>query len=235
MKTPLVVSKSWQAHASDPHPVAKVVLFIDPLRSSDDPSSVQFTMAIVDNDSGNMPKKYSLNMFKDFVPMGVFAEGNPGKIAVEGKVEHKFDMKPHNENIEAYGKLCRERTDKSKIKNRQIQMIDNDRGEHMRIRPGTVGLISSISKDKKKTAPVKASDMKRTRRDRRELEDIMFKLFERQPNWSLKKLVHETDQPEQFLKEILQELCVYNKRGTNQGTYELKPEYKKSVEDADVS
>lgn len=36
---------------------------------------------------------------------------------------------------------------------------------------------------------------------------------------------------QQFLKEILNELCVYNKRGTNQGTYELKPEYKKSVED----
>ncbi|MCI25694.1 transcription initiation factor IIF subunit beta-like, partial [Trifolium medium] len=35
----------------------------------------------------------------------------------------------------------------------------------------------------------------------------------------------------QFLKEILNELCVYNKRGANQGTYELKPEYKKSVED----
>lgn len=36
---------------------------------------------------------------------------------------------------------------------------------------------------------------------------------------------------QQFLKEILNELCVYNKRGTNQGTYELKPEYKKSAED----
>jgi len=29
---------------------------------------------------------------------------------MEGKVEHKFDMKPHGENIEEYGKLCRERT-----------------------------------------------------------------------------------------------------------------------------
>lgn len=38
--------------------------------------------------------------------------------------------------------------------------------------------------------------MKRTRRDRREMEDIIFKLFERQPNWALKQLVQETDQPE---------------------------------------
>lgn len=45
-----------------------------------------------------------------------------GKVAVEGKVEHKFDMKPQNENFEEYGKLCRERTNKSMMKNRQIQV-----------------------------------------------------------------------------------------------------------------
>ena len=44
------------------------------------------------------------------------------KVAVEGKVEHKFDMKPHNENFEEYGRLCRERTNKSMMKNRQIQV-----------------------------------------------------------------------------------------------------------------
>lgn len=45
-----------------------------------------------------------------------------GKVAVEGKVEHKFDMKPNSESIEEYGKLCRERTNKSMIRNRQIQV-----------------------------------------------------------------------------------------------------------------
>ncbi|KAF3446384.1 hypothetical protein FNV43_RR11563 [Rhamnella rubrinervis] len=234
MKCPLVVAKSWQTHPpSDPHPVAKVVLSLDPLHP-DDSSSLQFTMEMAGIEGGNKPKSYSLNMFKDFVPMSVFSETNQGKASIEGKVEHKFDMKPHGENIEEYGKLCRERTNKSMIKNRQIQVIDNDRGVHMRPMPGMVGLISSSSKDKKKTAPVKQSDMKRTRRDRGELEDIMFKLFERQPNWALKQLVQETDQPAQFLKEILNELCVYNKRGTHQGTYELKPEYKKSVEDTNA-
>lgn len=231
MKCPVVVAKSWQSHPlSDPHPLAKVVLSLDPLRP-DDSSSLQFTMEMAGAEGGNVPKSYSLNMFKDFVPMSVFSETNQGKVSIEGKVEHKFDMKPHGENIEEYGKLCRERTNKSMIKSRQIQVIDNDRGVHMRPMPGMIGFISSTSKDKKKTAPVKQSDVKRTRRDRGELEDIMFKLFERQPNWALKQLVQETDQPAQFLKEILNELCVYNKRGTNQGTYELKPEYKKSVED----
>ncbi|KAI8003032.1 Transcription initiation factor IIF subunit beta [Camellia lanceoleosa] len=242
MKCPLVVSKSWNSHSlshsqsssSDSPSLAKVVVSVDPLRS-DDSSSLQFTMEMAGNEIANMPKSYALNMFKDFVPMCIFSETNQGKVAVEGKVEHKFDMKPHNENLEEYSKMCRERTNKSMIKNRQIQVIDNDRGVNMRPMPGMVGLIPSSSKDKKKAAPVKGPEVKRTRRDRGELEEIMFKLFERQPNWALKQLVQETDQPAQFLKEILNMLCVYNKRGTNQGTYELKPEYKKSVEDTDGS
>lgn len=34
---------------------------------------------------------------------------------------------------------------------------------------------------------------------------------------------------QQFLKDLLKDLCVYNNKGINQGTYELKPEYKRSV------
>lgn len=231
MKCPVVVSNSWKT-AADNQPISKVVVSLDPLRP-ESPSSLQFTMEMANNEAGNMPKSYSLNMFKDFVPMTIFSEVNQGKVAVEGKVEHKFDMKPHNKNMEEYSKMCRERNIKSMIKNRQIQVIDNDRGVLMRPMPGMIGFIASNSsaKGKKPVVPVKAPDVKRTRRDRSELEDIMFKLFERQPNWTLKQLVQETDQPAQFLKEIMNELCVYNKRGSNQGTYELKPEYKKSVEE----
>ncbi|KAG7587147.1 Winged helix DNA-binding domain superfamily [Arabidopsis thaliana x Arabidopsis arenosa] len=237
MKCPVVVAKTWEKLApssssyssSDSLPnLAKVVLDVDPLRPDYSP---EFTMQMVAAEYGNMPKCYALNMFKDFVPMEAFSETNLVYPAVEGNVDHKFDMKPHGENIEEYARLCRERTSKAMVKNRQIQVIDNDRGVHMRPMPGMLGLVSSNSKEKRKPPPVKQTEVKRTRRDRGELEAIMFKLFEGQPNWTLKQLVQETDQPAQFLKEILNELCVYNKRGSNQGTYELKPEYKKSAED----
>lgn len=45
-----------------------------------------------------------------------------GKISVEGKIYHKFDMKPHGKTIEDYGKLCRERTNKYMTKTRQIRV-----------------------------------------------------------------------------------------------------------------
>ncbi|KAL9270230.1 General transcription factor IIF subunit 2-like protein [Drosera capensis] len=67
------------------------------------------------------------------------------------------------------------------------------------------------------------------------MERILFKLFERQPNWTLRQLVQDTDQPEQFLKDLLKDLCVYNGKGANQGTYELKPEYRKFSGDPGTS
>ncbi|CAH2067421.1 unnamed protein product [Thlaspi arvense] len=243
MKSPVVVAKAWEKHGpssssyysssslESPN-LAKVVLSVDPLRSDPSPSP-EFTMDMSGAEYGNMPKSYALNMFKDFVPMEVFSDVHQVNLAAEGKIEHKFDMKPHGENIEEYARLCRERTSKAMVKNRQIQVIDHGREGNIYFRPLSVpvGLTSSNSKDKKRPAPVKQTEVKRTRRDRGELEAIMFKLFEGQPNWTLKQLIQETDQPAQFLKEILNELCVYNKRGSNQGTYELKPEYKKAAEE----
>ncbi|EOY18589.1 hypothetical protein QUC31_006449 [Theobroma cacao] len=229
-KTPQPSSISTSSSPPTPQAVAKVILSIDPRVSNDDndSSSPQFTMELVGTEIGDGPKRYSMEMSKDLVPMSVFSESSQGKLSVEGKILNKFDMRPHDENIENYGKLCRERTNKYMTKSRQIQVIDNDNGTHMRPMPGM--MIATVFNEKKKT-PTKTSETKRTRRDRGEMEDIMFKLFERQPNWTLRQLIQETDQPEQFLKDILKDLCVYNNKGTNQGSYELKPEYKKASND----
>ena len=53
-----------------------------------------------------------------------------------------------------------------------------------------------VYQEKKKPVPPRSFETKRTRRGRTEMENILFKLFERQPNWSLKQLMQETDQPE---------------------------------------
>ncbi|KAM0883690.1 hypothetical protein ACQ4PT_031466 [Festuca glaucescens] len=244
MKCPAIVSQAWQEAAAaassvsggpnpNPNPVvAKVILSFDPLSTDEEPK--QFKMEMAQTDSGNIPKNYSLNMFQDFVPMCVFSKSTQGKHACKGKVGHKFDMEPHKENLSYYAKLCRERTTKSMIKTRKVQVLDKDHGMGVRTLLPLVGGAQSGAKEKKKATATKPSEQKRTRRDRKDLENIMFKLFERQPNWSLKHLMQETDQPEQFLKEIMNDLCVYNKRGPNQGTHELKPEYKKSVEDTNA-
>ncbi|XP_049400484.1 uncharacterized protein LOC125864506 [Solanum stenotomum] len=241
MKCPTVVSGFFEQHQhstsgetdlsfNSPRPVAKVTVVVDPLIAND---STQFTMELAGTSSGNMPTHYSMDMSTDFIPMSIFSESGQGRVSVEGKIYHKFDMKPHHENIENYGKLCRERTNKYMTKSRQIQVIDNDNAKHMRPMPGFFATKASGSAAEKKKVLSKGLEMKRTRRDRDEMEEIMFKLFERQSNWTLKQLVHETDQPEQFMKDMLKLLCIYNNKGAHQGTYELKPEYKRTEDKTD--
>ncbi|KAH6763590.1 Transcription initiation factor IIF [Perilla frutescens var. hirtella] len=234
MKCPPIVARAMQSSTHQPPPfpsdasagqiVAKVIVAVDPLRPNDDLSSTQFTMELAGTGDRNMPKRYSMDMSTDFVPMSVLSESSQGKPSVEGKIFHKFDMKPHTENIEDYRRLCRERTNQYMTKTRQIRVIDDDSGLRMRPMPGMFDMKSSGSTEKKTQA--KGTETKRTRRDPEEMEKIMFRLFEKQPNWTLKQLVQKTDQPEQFLKDMLKLLCVYNNKGANQGTYELKPEYR---------
>ena len=38
-----------------------------------------------------------------------------------------------------------------------------------------------------------------------------------------------------FLKEVMSDLCNYNKRGPNQGKYELKPEYVRNATEEEKS
>ncbi|XP_013595041.1 PREDICTED: glutathione S-transferase T3-like [Brassica oleracea var. oleracea] len=166
-------------------------------------------------------------------PIGVKAAKGKGKSkaktsdeAVDGKIIDKFYMNPRTENMESYEKLCHERASKYMCKNNRDQVIDNATGMHMRPTPGTITPTGFL--EKKKVAN-KTSEMKRTRRGRREMEEVMFNLFEGHSNWTLRLLIQETDQPEQFLKDLLRDLCIYNNKGSNQGTYELKPDYKKAT------
>uniref|UniRef100_A0A0A9GP17 ATP binding protein n=1 Tax=Arundo donax TaxID=35708 RepID=A0A0A9GP17_ARUDO len=208
-----------ETSAANPNPnpaVGKAVLSLDPLRSDEQPLQLKMEMAQADN--VNTPKSYSLNISEEFVPMSAFSESTKGKLTCEGMTKNKFDMEPHKENLADYGKLCHERTRKSMIKARKVQVLENDHGISAGPMSGMVGLAPSGSKENKKPKlTAKPSDVKRTPMDSRELENIQYKLFDRQPNGPLKQLKQEPDQPEQLLKEIQNDTCVYNKGGPNQG------------------
>jgi transcription initiation factor TFIIF subunit beta len=81
----------------------------------------------------------------------------------------------------------------------------------------------------KKKVPVE----KRERMPRNDLLDLIFQIFEDKPLFSFKELQDKTQQPAQWLKELLNEVCNIEKGGPNNGMYQLKPEFiqKKGVED----
>ena len=74
-----------------------------------------------------------------------------------------------------------------------------------------------------------------------QLEEILFGCFESQSNWSIKDLERHTKQPkvtaleltvsvrccgcQEFLRQVLNGLCVYVRRGPNKNTFQLKAEH----------
>lgn len=63
--------------------------------------------------------------------------------------------------------------------------------------------------------------------------DLLFAAFDRYPYWSFKGILEETKQPSQYLKEILSEICILNKRGPYAGNYQLKQEFKQRLSAAE--
>jgi transcription initiation factor TFIIF subunit beta len=49
--------------------------------------------------------------------------------------------------------------------------------------------------------------------ERDELVNALCNLFERQTYWDFNSLARSTDQPQNWLKEVLGDICIYNKRG----------------------
>ena len=46
-------------------------------------------------------------------------------------------------------------------------------------------------------------------------------------HWKIKDLIEQTQQPELYLKQILNGVAEFNKRGEHQGTWVLKDEYRR--------
>jgi transcription initiation factor TFIIF subunit beta len=51
-----------------------------------------------------------------------------------------------------------------------------------------------------------------------------------EPSYDIGELVRETEQPENYLREILEEICEFQKKGKGKGQYSLKKEFQSMVQ-----
>ena len=64
------------------------------------------------------------------------------------------------------------------------------------------------------------------RMPRNQLLDMLFGLFREKEHWSIKPLRERTQQPEAYLKEVLQEIAFLHRSGEHNGTWELLANFK---------
>lgn len=77
----------------------------------------------------------------------------------------------------------------------------------------------------------KDKNLKKTRKDKDELKTEIFALFSNKKYWTNREIVAKLDQPENYLKGVLSEICNYIKSGPKKGCYELKQQYVTIYED----
>jgi len=163
--------------------------------------------------------------------LGVFShtsvnqEANPNsadKLSIEGKVVQRAECCPNNGSL--YSQIKREAIQKKGEPQRKMERLD----KHV---PITFKPIANHAENIA-AARQKKIEGKKMRDDKDKVQEILFALFEKHQFYNIKDLAQETRQPMTYLKEILNEVCVYSVKPPHRNMWELKPEYRHYKEEA---
>lgn len=141
-------------------------------------------------------------------------------VSIEGRIEHEACMVPKID--EDYRKIAQMRMKACEPK-MQTQMIERE--ELARVK----GMGSVMDKSFNKYMRPKGSENKRERIPQHLLVQQLITLFHKEPNWNLRALTEQTQQPQMYLKEVLNSVAVLNKRGPYAGMYSLRPQLQEEL------
>lgn len=113
------------------------------------------------------------------------------------------------------------------LSNTPVVLTDKHRGRQQfdSIIPRSGG---ELSLSLKKKSSRKDPTFKKTRMDRDDLKTAIFNLFNEEDYLTAREIGSKLDQPDNYLKEVLNEICDYIRTGPKKGFYELKRQFFKS-------
>jgi len=154
-------------------------------------------------------------------PMKIFSEDTIGNVAVEGTVKYKFDLEPeqkatYQDALIKSASLLHVRNPNNKLP--KIAVIDSFKQRDSK-------QFKNALTGGKRRRDEKGRPEKRERIDKDALVAMILDLFKDKDLLTLKEINDRCQQPEKYLKDVLNIYCKYNKKGTNKGMYELRDEY----------
>lgn len=156
-----------------------------------------------------------------------FVKTIPKKTALVGKVCHDCQIVP-SKNDSRYGQVLMKRQNimkgparpKVTLLNEIPGVLQSNAGPSIKGNNTSVFLKSTQSKGKN-------LEGRAIRMPKKDLLDLLFRLFEEYEYWSMKGLKERTRQPESYLKESLESIANLIKKGPYTSKYNLKPEYRR--------
>ncbi|KAJ2003966.1 hypothetical protein GGI04_001158 [Coemansia thaxteri] len=234
VKVPTFLAEKWKRPRKDGVPIGKIRIY-------DKPDKTGSNIAILLNEADeykDIPKKYRMQVMHEKVRnMFIFSEGrDPHEIvkptssqankavpiSMTGTVHHECTVTP--EYNDEYKNIMRKRVLERHENARKIKT--GDLSSFNRSMLG--GKASGFDTSKKKLKP----DTKTARMERKDLMELLFVGFAKHQYWGFKGLVETTRQPASYLKEVLADIAILNKRGPYVSMYSLKPEFRKNSVEA---
>ncbi|CAI2192727.1 20044_t:CDS:2 [Funneliformis geosporum] len=229
IKLPAYLFDKWADVADDETELARVQFFVDSHGIGSQPAKKSYKFVLSDIERHeNEPKEYDLEVIDENVADTFLFYQNKVDDSVEmaATATHNFIVKPKF-GVD-YSKKVRERTIKASTPTRAIKMMEDNENRGAYVPPGASS--AAIAKfgnlvQKKQKIPI---DQKTTRMPKNELIDLLFGAFEKYTYWTLRGLKDYAKQPESYLKDVLNEIALLDKRGSYNNCYHLKPEYSQS-------
>ncbi|KAI7865483.1 transcription initiation factor IIF, beta subunit-domain-containing protein [Spinellus fusiger] len=222
VKVPKFLANKWKSVEQDNVNLGSVRIYSQPPPGR---SSTQISLVLPENDGADtIPREYSISILPGEVTNKfVFTENEHGGKSVSGTVHHECAATPTQ--FGTYRNIMRKRVMDAGTPQRTVQVLGQD-NQPVFVPGASSSMPNSNFSDFVTAKKPRTDKEKATRMPRNELMDLLFAAFDRYPYWSFKGIVEHTKQPAQYLKEILSEICILNKRGPYAGNYQLKPEYK---------
>ncbi|CAB3396606.1 unnamed protein product [Caenorhabditis bovis] len=180
----------------------------------------------VDKSSSEIPTEYSFLLHdiknqtmsvlsEDKTTLGSDASVKTGKLAIEGRIVKKAECRPPA--TLKYLQMKQQHIVKNLEPKKKVILIEKAAVSY---KPVSIHAEDLVRQKQKKEGA------KTFRADRDLLRQALFNAFEKHQYYRLHDLQQLTKQPINYVKEILQEIAVYNTAPPHKNMWELKPEYR---------
>eukprot|EP01134_Creolimax_fragrantissima_P004466 CFRG4466T1 len=186
-----------------------------------DKQHVMLTVNDIEGISEKTPRQYDLSL-NDNTSQGLLVlreDKEKKKKTMIGGIGFRGVCTPRDKR---YKSLVKSRFEKASDRAATIEYKVNDRIGNRLL---TKKHVFTVTAQPDQIAPQDQSD-KRVRVSEKELENMLFNAFTQHQYYGLKDLVTLTNQPQDWVRTILRNLCVYHTKGKMKNLYELKPEYR---------
>ncbi|TQV95831.1 hypothetical protein V2A60_001000 [Cordyceps javanica] len=175
--------------------------------------------------SGGGPQRNTYDRKSRFQPY--YRKAIPKKTKVFGKIHYDVRVEPRNTGEEA--RYLGQQLYQAENSRAKLQIISRNTASSI-INPGTAGAVGWAGNFIKNTPslvkPKKGEILKAARIPKNQLLDLIFDCFRQYQYWSMKALRQRTQQPDSYLRQVLDEVAVLNKSGPFANHYCLSEAYR---------